>query len=122
MYIVTEPPYFLLIAGFLAGVTSGLAFQSTLKLLVNEWSKNRATHSLTNLRGIRLFTPFMGIIFGICIFLGSGLEVFGFPRSIAYAASFPLTLLTAWLVWSQLGKVLIELETGGSKALDLDGI
>jgi hypothetical protein len=31
-----------------------------------------------------------------------------------------LSIFTSWLVWSQLGKILIQLEQGGSQALDLD--
>jgi hypothetical protein len=39
---------------------------------------------------------------------------------IAFGISFLLTLLTGVLVWTQLGQILIQLEQGGSKALDLD--
>ncbi|MDI9635390.1 hypothetical protein QQ054_15415 [Oscillatoria amoena NRMC-F 0135] len=115
-----DPPYFLLIAGLLAGITSGLAFDATLKQSVQEWSKNRSTRTLANMRGVNLFLPFLGISAGICVFLSAGLEVFGFPGAIAYAISLPLTLFISGLVWYQLGQILIQLERGGSKALDLD--
>jgi uncharacterized protein (DUF2062 family) len=115
-----DPPYFLLIAGLLASITSGLAFESTLKQSVNEWARNRSTQTLANVQGFSLLLPFLGMCAGVCVFLASGVQIFGFPNSFAYALALPLTLLTALLVWSQLGKILIQLEKGGSKALDLD--
>jgi hypothetical protein len=39
VYNFPEPPYFLLIAGLFAGITSGAAFEATLKQKVQEWSK-----------------------------------------------------------------------------------
>jgi membrane protein implicated in regulation of membrane protease activity len=72
------------------------------------------------MKGIQLLVPFLGIAAGICVFLAAGLEVFGFPWWLSYSISLPLTLLIATLVWSQLGKLLAQLERGGSKALDLD--
>jgi hypothetical protein len=121
-YYPLDPPYFLLIAGLLASLTSGLAFSETLKQSVQAWSKHRSTRTLATLRGPQLFIPFIGILGGICAFLGSGLEIFGFPTDLAYAFAVPLTLLTGMLVWFQLGKILIQLERGGSKALDLDSL
>lgn len=120
MYYFPDPPYFLLIAGLLAGVASGIAFESALKQFVNEWSKNRSRRSLANLKGSQLKLPFVGISGGVCFFLSAGLEIFGFPGAIAYFISVPLTLFIAWLIWWQLGKVLIQLEKGGSQSLDLD--
>lgn len=119
-YYYPEPPYFLLIAGLFISITSGLAFESTLKQAVQEWAANRSTRTLANLQGSALRLPFFGICTGICLFLASGVQIFGFPTTIAYAVALPLTLLTGLLVWSQLGKILVQLERGGSKALDLD--
>jgi peptidoglycan/LPS O-acetylase OafA/YrhL len=120
VYNFPEPPYFLLIAGLFAGITSGAAFEATLKQKVQEWSKNRSSRTLAQMKGFQLLVPFLGIAAGICVFLAAGLEVFGFPWWLSYSISLPLTLLIATLVWSQLGKLLAQLERGGSKALDLD--
>lgn len=119
-YYLPEPPYFLLLAGLLAGIAAGVAFEKTLKLKVDDWSKNRSTQSLADLKGSSLLIPFWGISGGICIFLASGLEVFGFPKLLSYVISLPLTWFIGWLVWSQLRQVLDQLEKGGSKALDWD--
>lgn len=120
MYYFPEPPYFLLIFGLFAGITSGAAFEATLKQKVQEWKKNRSTRTLAQMKGFQLLTPFLGIVFGICLFLSAGLEIFGFPPMLSYSIALPLTLFIGFLVWSQLGKLLLQLERGGSKALDLD--
>lgn len=122
MYSFPEPPYFLLIFGLFAGLTSGAAFEATLKQKVREWSKNRSTRTLAQMKGVQLQMPFLGIAAGICVFLSAGLEIFGFPWWLSYSISLPLTLFISVLVWSQLGKLLNQLEQGGSKALDLDSI
>ncbi|WP_206603058.1 hypothetical protein [Leptolyngbya ohadii] len=115
-----EPPYFLLVAGLLIGVACGASFEAVLKQSVQAWAKNRSTRNLANLQGRALFIPFLGICIGICLFLGSGMTIFGFPLSLAFGIAFPLTLLIGALVWWQLGKILMQLQQGGSKALDLD--
>lgn len=119
-YFFPEPPYLLLCAGLLASLASGLAFQAVLTQSVQDWSKNRSTRSLANMRGFNLFLPFLGMAGGACIFLAAGVEIFGFPTKLAYAIAVPMTAFISWLVWSQLGKILAQLEEGGSAALDLD--
>lgn len=119
-YLFPQPPYFLLIAGLLISLTSGVAFQAVMKDSVKEWAANRSTRSLANMRGISLFLPFLGMSAGACLFLSSGVEIFGFPTKFAYAIALPLTVFSSWLVWSQLGKILLQLEEGGSAAIDLD--
>ena len=121
-YYFPDPPYFLLLAGLFIGVTSGAAFGKTLKQTVREWSQKRSNQILQDLRGIQLQLPFLGMCVGICIFLASGLEIFAFPVWFAYSISTALTIVSAALVWFQLGKLLEALEKGGSKALDLDSI
>jgi uncharacterized protein (DUF2062 family) len=120
VYYFHEPPYLLLVMGLLAGITCGAAFEATLKQKVQEWSKNRSSRSLAQMQGLPLFIPFLGISVGICVFLAAGLEIFSFPTFLAYTISLPLTLFIGWLVWYQLGKLLGQLERGGSKAIDLD--
>ncbi len=122
MQFYLEPPYFLLVAGLFIGITSGVAFEATLKELVQEWYRQRSSRTLATMQGSHLQVPYFGISAGIALFLGSGLEIFGFSRFLSYAVALPLTVLTAWLVWSQLGKILVQLERGGSKAIDLDSI
>ncbi|AFZ12323.1 MAG: hypothetical protein WBB28_25630 [Crinalium sp.] len=120
MYYLPEPPYFLIVVGLFAGMTSGIAFEATLKQKVGEWSKNRSTRTLAEMKGSQLQLPFLGMVGGVAIFLSAGLEVFGFPSWLSYVISIPLTIFIGLLIWWQLRNVLGQLERGGSKALDLD--
>jgi len=120
MHYYFAPPYFLLAVGLFISLTSGTAFQAILKQSVQEWSRNRSTRTLATFQGMQLFLPFIGISTGICVFLASGLIIFGFPVWLSYGLAVPMTLGTGWLLWTQLGQNLSQLERGGSQALDLD--
>jgi cobalamin biosynthesis protein CobD/CbiB len=120
VYNFPDPPYILLVFGLFVGVTSGAAFEATLKQKANEWFRNRSTRTLAQMQGVQLLLPFVGISAGVCVFLAAGLEIFGLPGWLSYLVSLPLTIFIGVLVWAQLGQVLMQLERGGSKALDLD--
>jgi hypothetical protein len=121
-YYSDSSPFVMLLAGLLISATSGLAFQETLKQSLKEWSRSRSSRILATLRGFTLVLPYLGMSAGICVFLASGLQIFSFPLFMAYAIAAPLTLISALLVWYQLGRLLTQLEQGGSKALDLDSL
>ncbi|MBD2485668.1 hypothetical protein [Planktothrix sp. FACHB-1365] len=122
MYNSADPPLLLLVAGLFIGITSCTAFVVTLKQLLKEWSKNRSTRNLANLRGTQVFFPFSGVALGICIFLASCLQVFAFSGIIAYGFSIPLTVLMAGLVWYQLTRLFNQLEERGLRGIDLDDL
>lgn len=119
-FFPSSPPYFMLCAGLIASLACGVAFDAVLKQSVQDWAKNRSTRTLATLQGFQLFLPFLGIAVGACVFLSSGMAIFGFPTRIAYMIATPMTLFIGWLIWTQLGKILIQLERGGSQAIDLD--
>ncbi len=120
MYYAQTPPYFLLVAGLLIAIASGTAFSAVLKESVGEWYKNRSTRSISKLQGFDLQLPFIGICLGSCVFLASGMSIFGFPALISYGMALPLVLLSAGLVWYQLKKNLAALESGNTRAFELD--
>jgi hypothetical protein len=119
-YYLPEPPYFLIFVGLFISIASGLAFEATLKEVLNKWQKTRTPKNLQQALNFNLLFPFLGICAGVCLFLASGLEVFLFSRWISYSISFPVTLFVAALVWIQLGRLMEQLQEGGSKAIDLD--
>ncbi|NET54661.1 MAG: hypothetical protein F6K47_00155 [Symploca sp. SIO2E6] len=121
-YYLPEPPYFLIVIGLFVALTSGAAFEATLRQRVQEWSKNRSTRYLAEIQGIPLALPFLGMAVGICLFLDGGLEAFFLPAWLSYGLSISLTLFIGSLVWSQLRALLVQLERGGSKAIDLDAL
>lgn len=114
------PPYFLLAIGILVALTSGTAFSATLKQIVQRWSSDRAANVKTKLRTEQLLLPYLGIAAGVCIFLSSGLEIFGFIGWLSYAVAVPITLLLGFLVWYQLGSMFALVEQQGFRSLDLD--
>ncbi len=119
-YFLVQPPYFLLTVGLFMGIASGLAFQATLKESLKSWSANRTEKQATEIQNFNLLLPFLGICAGICIFLASGLNIFSIGLWFAYAFSILVTILIGGLIWSQLRTLLRQLQTGGSKAIDLD--
>lgn len=117
-----EPPFFLIVVGLFAGLTCGLAFEAALKEQVQSWSKIRSSRNLEQMKGFRLLVPFLGICGGVCLFLSAGLAVFTMNMKLAFAVALPITVASGWLIWSQLIKMMILLEKGGSRAIDLDAM
>ncbi|PHJ57567.1 hypothetical protein VF14_29105 [Nostoc linckia z18] len=119
-YFPLQPPYFLLIVGFFAALTSGIALSGTLKVIVQKWPRERSENTKPNSSLKQLFVPFLGITAGICLFMSSGLEIFGFPTLLALGVGLPISLLTCLLVWLQLGSMLNFAQSRGMQSLDLD--
>lgn len=122
-YYPLQPPYFLLVLGLFVALTSGFALSGTLKLVVQKWQVNSTENSQASSSFRKqLLVPFLGITIGICLFVSSGLEIFGFPGILALGIGLPLSLLTCLLVWFQLGSMLTYAERRGMKSLDLDSL
>ncbi|MDJ0617620.1 MAG: hypothetical protein QNJ63_12895 [Calothrix sp. MO_192.B10] len=121
-YYPPQPPYLLVVFGLFAAFTCGLALTETLKTIVEKWQKDGAENSDSRLSTRGSIVPFIGVTVGSALFLCSGLGVFGFPPLLAYGIGLPITALTCWLVWSQLGSMLVYVERQGVKSLDLDSL
>jgi hypothetical protein len=91
-----------------------------LKVIVQKWSSDRTETTKPSSSLKQLFVPFIGITGGVCLFLSSGLEIFGFPSLLALGVGLPVSLLTCLLVWLQLGSMLTFAERRGMQSLDLD--
>lgn len=80
-YYIPQPPFLLVGLGLFIALTSGFAFQSTLKLKARGIvANNDDIHK--QLSTIDLQLPLFGIGMGMSIFLASGLEVFFYPRLV----------------------------------------
>lgn len=121
-YFPLQPPYFLLLVGFLTALTSGLALSGTLKVIVQNWPSERAENAKPRSSLKQLLVPFIGITGGACLFLSSGLEIFGFPSTLALGVGLPISLFTCLLVWLQLGSMMTFIEREGMQSLDLDSM
>ena len=116
-YYPVEPPYFLFVASLAAGIACGRAFEVSLRECVAAWSAGKA---VLQVNGAPVQVPYLGMAISVGVFLAAGLEIFGFPPSLAYPVSSLLTIGSAAFVWRQLTKMMVELEKGGSAAMDLD--
>jgi hypothetical protein len=119
-YFPSDPPYFLFAVSLVAGLACGRSFEVTLRNLVNLWSAQKSSRTILELKSLSIKVPYLGMTISIGVFMGTGLEVFGLPTLFSYIVAVPVTLGIALLIWRQLGQMLIELERGGSAALDLD--
>ncbi len=120
MYYYPQPPFLLCLLGLFVGVTCGLAFQTMLKQKLEQWSKDGGKKNLAQLENKELQITYLGICLGVWIFLTGGLGLFSINWIIAVGLSLPLTILTTSLMWTQLIQVLMQIQEGGSKSLDLD--
>ena len=119
-YFPSDPPYFLFAVSLVAGLACGRAFETTLRSLVNAWATSKSSRVMLELKSASIKVPYLGMTISIAIFMAAGLEIFGLPTLFGYVVAVPITIGIALLVWRQLGQMLIELERGGSAALDLD--
>lgn len=119
-YFPSDPPYFLFAISLVAGLACGRAFEVTLRDLVKIWAKSKSSRVMLELKSASIKVPYLGMTVSIAVFMATGLEVFGLPSLFGYIVAVPITLGIALLVWRQLGQMLIELDRGGSAALDLD--
>ncbi|MCV3213568.1 hypothetical protein OGM63_08520 [Plectonema radiosum NIES-515] len=121
-YYPLHPPYFLLAVGLFVALTSGAALSGTLKLIMQKLQLKSAENFGSRFWIKKLFVPFLGIAGGVCLFLTSGFEIFGFPPFLAYIIGVTVSLLTSVLVWLQLGSMLAFIERQGTASLDLDSM
>ena len=119
-YYPLQPPYILLVVGFLTALTSGLALSGTLQVIVEKWPKDNKEPIKSSASLKQLIVPFIGITAGTCLFMSSGLEIFGFPSPLALGIGLPLSLGTCVFVWFQLGSLLEFVSSRGMQSLDLD--
>ncbi|MBW4630378.1 MAG: hypothetical protein KME30_00305 [Iphinoe sp. HA4291-MV1] len=121
-YFPQQPPYFLLVVGLFVALASGAALSGTLTLIVQKWQNDGAETSGSRIAIRNLAVPFVGETAGLCLFLCSGFEIFGFPPLLAYAIGLPVALFTCLLIWVQLRSMLAYVERQGIEALDLDSL
>ncbi len=115
-----EPPIVLIIFGIFAGITSGIAFEAGLKRTARAWRQGRRDQNLKEMLGPDVVIPYLGICAGSCIFLAASLEIFSAARWLAFTVSAPIVALSGRLIWVQMGKLMLEIQAGGSQAVDLD--
>jgi hypothetical protein len=101
-----DPPYVLVLVGLLSAIACAIPFTILVRQRIEYWAKNNSANALPVHGGIQIILPFSGMMGGLYIFTAAGLEVFGVPVLPALLLSLLLIVLTSYLAWLQLGRVL----------------
>lgn len=97
-------PLFLIAASGLSVLTSGLALQRTLLLILNQPVEQRDQRIL--------YFPYLGIFAGAVIGIGSVPQIFTISGIITYPIAFILGLFVAVSIWQQFIRKVLEMPTG----------
>ena len=125
MYYLPQPPFLAAIAGFFVAVTCGSAFWNMMEQKLRDSykdPKNKGSFKIDRIVDPALSISYWGTCLGVWIFLGGGLQAFGFGAIPSYGVALLIATFTAGLVWDQINDVFTQLKEGGSEALSLDDI
>lgn len=125
MYYLPQPPFLAAIAGLFIAVTCGSAFWNMMEQKLRDSYKSPTSQTSFNINRIAdpaLTISYWGTCLGVWVFLGGGLQSFGFGAIPSYGVALLIATFTAGLVWDQINDVFMQLKEGGSEALSLDDI
>ena len=115
---ISQPPYMLAGLGLAIGVVCGLTFGQLIKDRLQGWKDDRL--ALLPLGRFETTLSYTGIVIGVTLFIGGSLVVFGFAPGAALLVALLLSLLTGGALWTQLERLMKQVETGKFKAVDFD--
>ena len=125
MYYLPQPPFFAAILGLFIAVTCGSAFWNMMEQKLRDSYKdpeNKASFKIDRIIDRALGVSYWGTCLGVWVFLGGGLQAFGFGAIPSYGVALLIAIFTAGLVWDQINDVFKQLKEGGSEAISLDDI
>lgn len=120
MYYFPQPPVFLPFIGLIISLIFGVTFQKQLEQINQKWVKDSQNKDSYTLVDRNLQFSYVGICFGVWLFLGGGFRVLGFGVIGSYGAALPIAIGTGAFMWQQFGEILAEIKAKGIKSLDLD--
>lgn len=115
---ISQPPYLLAGLGLAIGVVCGLTFAQLIKDRLQGWKDDRLP--LLPLGRAETTMSYSGIVLGVTLFIGGSLQVFGFASGAALLVAMLLSLLTGGALWTQLERLMKQVESGNFKAVDFD--
>ena len=115
---ISQPPDLLAGLGLAIGVVCGLTFAQLVKDRLQGWKDDRLP--LLPLGRVETTMSYSGIVVGVTLFIGGSLQVFGFASGAALLVALLLSLLTGGALWTQLERLMTQVETGKFKAVDFD--
>ena len=113
-----QPPYALIGIGLVIALLCGLTFARQIQQRLDQWQQDRLP--LLPLARPNIVIPYAGVLLGTTLFVGSGLQVFGFAAGSSLLVALLLTLLTGAGLWYQLGRLMQQVECGNFAAVDFD--
>jgi hypothetical protein len=113
-----RPPYVLAGVGLAIGVVCGLTFARLVQDRLEGWKQDRL--ALLPLATLETVLPWIGLVIGVTLFIGAGLQVFGFAGGAALLVAFVLSLATAGALWVQLSRLMEQVQAGTFSAVDFD--
>ena len=125
MYYLPQPPFFAAIAGLFIAVTCGSAFWNMMEQKLRDSYKdpqNIKSFKIDRIVDRALGVSYWGTCLGVWVFLGGGLQAFGFGAIPSYGVALSIAIFTAGLVWDQINDVFMQLKEGGPEAINLDNI
>ena len=125
MYYLPQPPFLAAIAGFFIAVTCGSAFWNMMEQKLRDSYQdpdNKTSFKIDRALDPALAFTYWSTCLGVWVFLGGGLQAFGFGAIPSYGVALLIATFTAGLVWDQINDVFAQLKEGGSEALSLDDI
>lgn len=117
-YWQSQPPYALIGIGLLVALLCGLTFARQVGDRLEDWKQDRLP--LLPLGRFTTVMPYAGIVVGTILFVGAGLQVFGFGAGSSFLLALPLAVFTGAGLWSQLENLMRQVEEGTFTAADFD--
>jgi len=115
---ISQPPYLVAGLGLAIAMLCGLTFAKLVQQRLDGWKQDRLV--LLPLGTAVVTIPYMGVVLGITLFIGGGLQVFGFSAGAALLVSFVLSVGTAGALWVQLERLMGQVQDGTFSAVDFD--
>ena len=115
---ISQPPYLVAGVGLAIAMLCGLTFAKLVEQRLDGWKQDRL--ALLPLGTAEVTIPYMGVVLGITLFIGGGLQVFGFSAGAALLVSFVLSVGTAGALWVQLERLMGQVQDGTFSAVDFD--
>ena len=115
---ISQPPYLVAGLGLAIAMLCGLTFAKLVQQRLEGWKQDRL--ALLPLGTAVVTIPYMGVVLGITLFIGGGLQVFGFSAGAALLVSFVLSVGTAGALWVQLERLMGQVQDGTFSAVDFD--
>ena len=114
----SQPPYALSGMGLLTALLCGLTFARQIGRRLEDWKQDRLP--LLPLERPTTVIPYGGIVVGTVLFIGAGLQVFGFGAGTGFFLALLLAVSTGAGLWQQLGDLMRQVEEGTFAAADFD--